>query len=45
MKLYTVAVYNLRTCTKEDNLGPNKYQGRKFKVDKYFCGAGGMGGI
>ena len=30
MKLYTVALYNLRMCTKEDNSDPNYFKGDKW---------------
>jgi len=31
MKLYTVEVYNLRMCMKEDNPGPKKFKGGNLK--------------
>ena len=37
MKLYTVAVYTLRMCMKEDNPGSNY-----FKGDNKLCGTEGI---
>ena len=31
LKLYTVVVYNLRMCMKEDNPGPNNIKGDKLR--------------
>ena len=38
MKLYTVAVYNLRTCMKEDNPGPKYFKGSvRWGLSVSFC--------
>jgi len=39
MKLYTVVVYNLRMCMKEDNSGQKYHKGDNSK-----CGTGRGGG-
>ena len=35
MKIYTIEAYDLKSCMKEDNLGPKKYHRRYYKGDNF----------